>query len=222
MEEIRKAALAYYNNLPKDLQKLASAKFKEIDSSGDGTISIEEFKKSMGSSFHNNSVIMERSFKELDNNGDRKLDFNEYITLYYLVESGRVLIYCAGNGCKAAPFLKGLYFTCVDCFHHNKNGTFDLCTSCYHNADFVHEHTNFVDNHVLLRSKAACCESTSEPCSPGSDSESNQVSRTGSKGVPVNRSGSKRRALLGAIKSGASVTRAVGNMASDVASCSIM
>ncbi|KAM5553374.1 hypothetical protein ABKV19_025537 [Rosa sericea] len=222
MEEIREAALAYYHNLPEDLQKLASAKFKEIDSNGNDTISIREFKKSMGSSFDNDSVIMKRSFKELDKNGDGKLDFNEYITLYYLVESGRVLIYCAGDGCEAAPFLKGLYFTCVDCFHHNENETFDLCTSCYRNADFVHEHTNFVDNHVLLRSKAACCESTSEPCSSGSDSESNQVSRSGSKRVQVKRSGSKRRAVFGAIKSGVSVAHAVGNVAADAASCSIM
>jgi hypothetical protein len=164
MEEIREAALAYYHNLPENSKKLASAKFKEIDSDGSGTISMKEFKKSMGSSFDNDSKIMKRSFKELDKNGDGKLDFNEYITLYYLVESGRVMVYCAGNGCEAAPFLKGLYFTCVDCFHENKVETFDLCTSCYRNGDYKHnrDHTNFADNHILLLSKAACNGSTSE------------------------------------------------------------
>ncbi|KAL6189373.1 hypothetical protein ACLB2K_040762 [Fragaria x ananassa] len=224
MEEIREAALAYYHNLPEDLHKLASAKFKEIDSNDNGTISLREFKNSMRSSFDNDSVIMKRSFKELDKNGDGKLDFNEYITLYYLLESGRLLIYCAGDGCEDdAPFLKGHYFTCVDCFHHNENETFDLCTSCYRNGKFAHEHTNFLDNHVLLRSKAACCdEAISEPSSSGSDSESNQVSRSGSQRVQVNRSGSKRTAVFGAVKSGLSVAQAVGSVASNVASCSIM
>ncbi|XP_050373413.1 uncharacterized protein LOC126791058 isoform X1 [Argentina anserina] len=231
MEEIREAALAYYHNLPEDLQKMASAKFKEIDSNGNGTISMREFKNGMGSSFDNDSVIMKRTFKELDKTGDGKLDFNEYITLYYLVESGRVLIFCAGHGCEAGPFLKGLYFTCVDCFHHNENETFDLCTSCYRNGDFDHEHTNFVDNHVLLRSKAACCDESTfddESCSSGSSSESNQVSRSGSKRVQVKRSGTKRRAVFGAIKSGVSVAKVVGSVssgdaASDAAdSCTIM
>ena len=162
MEEIRDAALAYYHNLPENLKNLASAKFKEIDSDGSGTISIKEFKKSMGRSFDNDSKIMKRSFKELDKNGDGKLDFDEYITLYYLVESGRVQVYCAGSECEFAPFLKGLYFTCVDCFHHDEDETFDLCTSCYRHGEYSHNHTNFVDNYVLLRSKAACCGSTSE------------------------------------------------------------
>ncbi|KAK9931274.1 hypothetical protein M0R45_018558 [Rubus argutus] len=174
MEEIREAALASYHNLPEDQKKLALAKFKEIDSDGSGTINMKEFKKSMGSSFDNDSNIMKRGFKELDKNGDSKLDFKEYITLYYLVESGRVLVYCAGSGCKFEPFLKGLYFTCVDCFHHDEDETFDLCTSCYRHGKYCHEHTNFVDNYVLLRSKAACSGSTYEPSSSGFDSESNK------------------------------------------------
>ncbi|BFG14235.1 hypothetical protein CerSpe_005090 [Prunus speciosa] len=145
MEEIRQVALAYYHNFSEDEKYEAYQAFREIDSNGDGTITIDEYEENFGTDHRSR-------FREVDTNGDGKLDFEEFITLYYLVNSGMVL--CDGHGCKV-NFLKGLYFTCVDCFSYSKTNTFDLCTSCYRYRNFLHNHTNFLDNHVLMRCKAA-------------------------------------------------------------------
>ncbi|KAL6194685.1 hypothetical protein ACLB2K_035763 [Fragaria x ananassa] len=250
MQEIRNAALAYYQNLSDELKQKATERFKEMDSNGNGTISINEFRRSLGSS------EIKRCFQLLDKTGDGKLDFNEFITLYYLVESGRG-VFCSGNGCKASPFLNGLYFTCVECFHNNEAATFDLCTSCYRDGEYVHNHASFLDNYVLLRSKAACESTTpteddhhevnaaesAEPISRGLVKVSDLFSRFGSSESPsspkidggsyesgseydaesdqVSRSGSKRRAVFEAIKSLNSQV-SIGDAAADESSCSIM
>ncbi|KAK9931279.1 hypothetical protein M0R45_018562 [Rubus argutus] len=77
------AASAYYKNLPAELQQKAKEKFNEMDSDGSKTISSEEFQRSMGISSE-----IKGCFELLDKNKDGKLNFNEFITLYYLVEGG--------------------------------------------------------------------------------------------------------------------------------------
>ncbi|XP_024196488.1 uncharacterized protein LOC112199748 [Rosa chinensis] len=248
MQEIHNAALAYYHNLSDELKQKASEKFKEMDSNDNGTISIKEFRRSLGSS------EIKRCFKLLDKTGDGKLDFNEFITLYYLVESGRG-VFCDGHGCKASPFLNGLYFTCVECFHNNEAATFDLCTSCYRDGKYVHNHASFLDNYVFLRSKAACESTTpteddhhevsaaesAQPISRGLQTVSDLFGRSGPSEMPsspksdsesdsefnaesnqVSQSGSKRRAVFEAIKSLNSQV-SIGDAAADESgSCSIM
>lgn len=225
------AASAYYKNLPAELQQKAKEKFNEMDSDGSKTISSEEFQRSMGISSE-----IKGCFELLDKNKDGKLNFNEFITLYYLVEGGRG-VFCCGHGCKADPFLKGLYFTCVECFHNNEAATFDLCTSCYSDRKHNHEHANFLDNYVLLRSKAACESSKAiygvEP-NPGN---SNRVIGRGIEmasdllGQPelgtqlspmsdqVGQPRSKRRALVGFFNS-AKANVGLGDVSAE--SCSIM
>ncbi|KAM1172229.1 hypothetical protein ACFX2I_022352 [Malus domestica] len=129
MEEIRAIALAYYHN-NKEKHDVYAA-FKQIDTNGDGTLTIDEYEEFFG-------IHVRLSFQELG--------------LYYFSNFGMLL--CDGKGCKV-KFLKGVYFTCLECFHLNKTTTFDLCTSCYRYRNFVHEHNTFLDSHLLLRCKAA-------------------------------------------------------------------
>ncbi|XP_041022319.1 uncharacterized protein LOC121263477 isoform X2 [Juglans microcarpa x Juglans regia] len=86
-------------------------------------------------------------FKDLDVNGDGSLDFDEFITLFYLYQSKR-LLYC--RGCET--FLKGLYFTCIKCFD-STNNSYDLCSWCYRKKNIQHDHRDvvFLDNYALLR-----------------------------------------------------------------------
>ncbi|XP_021813464.1 uncharacterized protein LOC110756356 isoform X2 [Prunus avium] len=118
-----------------------------------------------------------------------KLDFEEFITLYYLVNSGMVL--CDGHGCKV-NFLKGLYFTCVDCFNYSKTNTFDLCTSCYRYRNFLHNHTNFLDNHVLMRCKAAYLQDQPSSSDDQADESESDEEPSSPEPYAVKRSVSKR------------------------------
>ncbi|KAC0722799.1 hypothetical protein FH972_027116 [Carpinus fangiana] len=85
-------------------------------------------------------------FHCLDRNRDGCLDFNEVLTLYYIVKTRGV---CCDQ-CRTC--LMGLYFTCVECFD-TANDTYDLCATCYSARSFHHHHATFLDNYVLLRSR---------------------------------------------------------------------
>ncbi|XVF38484.1 hypothetical protein REPUB_Repub20aG0106100 [Reevesia pubescens] len=150
MDEIRETALAYYANLPESKKQKASEFFKSLDKDGDGKIDLQEYMDAL-----NQRGIRKMSsdsfFKELDKDGSGSLDFDEVITLFYLIESERRL-YCDGSGC--GVFLKGVYFTCVQCFNSAKSNSFDICCSCYHNHNFKHhDDAIFCDNYVLLLNK---------------------------------------------------------------------
>ncbi|KAF8392106.1 hypothetical protein HHK36_022448 [Tetracentron sinense] len=139
MEEIREAALAYYEAGSEELKLLARRFFKSMDTNGDGTVSISEFSECL---WQRGYIFIDSSFfKELDKDGDGSLDFEEVITFYYMLKTRT---YC--DECRA--FLKVLYFTCVECFDHGPS--YDLCTTCYCKRKFNHKHTVFMDNYVLL------------------------------------------------------------------------
>ncbi|KAH7521994.1 hypothetical protein FEM48_Zijuj07G0090800 [Ziziphus jujuba var. spinosa] len=89
-------------------------------------------------------------FMELDRNGDGILDFEEFLCLYYLLTSGR-LVFCDSHGCGA--FLKGLHFSCLECFSGPEN-TYDLYPSCFNNKNYHHNHALLLDNFTLLRCMA--------------------------------------------------------------------
>ncbi|KAI5348198.1 hypothetical protein L3X38_001085 [Prunus dulcis] len=125
MEELHAAAYAYYDRGNEHTRRVAYDFFRSMDTDGDGRISYAEFN-----------------------------DF-EVLTFYYIIKTR----YITCQGCRA--HLCGLYFTCVECFdggaanyhNHHQYPTYDLCAACYGNANYIHQHSYFLDNHVLLRSK---------------------------------------------------------------------
>ncbi|KAJ6422676.1 hypothetical protein OIU84_027609 [Salix udensis] len=76
MEEIRRAAAAYYENLPEEKKRYARFIFSEMDKNGDGQINLKEFME-----YHNkdnNSALTHPSlFRALDKNNNGSLDFEE-------------------------------------------------------------------------------------------------------------------------------------------------
>lgn len=153
MEEIHETAKAYYNNLTQNQKQSAYKMFVSMDLNGDGSVSISEYMKILGKMGFK-SCNNPKFFVELDRNGDGNLDFEEFVSLYYLIKSDR-LVFCDGHGCGA--FLKGVYFTCHNCFYFRKKNTFNLCSSCFKGKSFRHDHETFLDNFALLRCLAASC-----------------------------------------------------------------
>ncbi|GMN53304.1 hypothetical protein TIFTF001_022460, partial [Ficus carica] len=144
MEDLRRAAVAYYNNSSPEIQDMAWNFFKSMDTDGNDHISMAEFSQFLhGNGYH---WVDHNWFRHLDANHDGHLDFSEVLTFYYVLKTRGVS--CA----KCSIQLLGLYFTCVDCF--DAGHAFDLCSNCYSNCDFQH-HQNalFLDSYVLLRSK---------------------------------------------------------------------
>ncbi|XP_065635585.1 uncharacterized protein LOC111996517 isoform X2 [Quercus suber] len=144
MEEFHEVAIAYYNNAPRNLQRLAWNFFLALDSDGDGQISYMEYINFLRQ--YGYGWISSNFFKDLDRNRDGCLGFWEVLTLYYVIKTRG--LWC--QGCQTC--LVGLYFTCVSCFDSGSR-TYDLCPACYKQKKFSHNHTNFMDNHLLLRSK---------------------------------------------------------------------
>ncbi|KAI8566556.1 hypothetical protein RHMOL_Rhmol02G0049900 [Rhododendron molle] len=144
MEEMRGAAMAYYANMSIDQQQKLLSFYKSLDTNGDGKVSIPEyldFLVKKGYTRHMPSNL----FKLLDENNDGTLDFEECVTFFYMINVRRLVI-CDGCG----SYLWGLYFLCVKCYSARKR-TYDLCCSCYRNKNFIHAHSNFLDNCALLR-----------------------------------------------------------------------
>ncbi|KAF5462655.1 hypothetical protein F2P56_018643 [Juglans regia] len=145
MEEIREVANAYYVNLTEQQQEKAQDDFKKMKLERNTSMSLTDFLDFVLQENCPKTVACSL-FKHLDVNGDGNLDFDEFITLFYLYQSKR-LLYC--RGCET--FLNGLYFTCIKCFGSTGN-SYDLCTFCYRNKNFKHhKDAVFLDNYALLR-----------------------------------------------------------------------
>ncbi|KAG5224157.1 Calcium-binding EF-hand [Salix suchowensis] len=147
MEEIRRAAVAYYENLPEEKKSYARFIFSEMDKNGDGKINLKEFME-----YHNkdnNSAFTDPSlFRALDKNNDGSLDFEEARVAYYIIQSGRALF------CKTCnTFLTDVYFSCFQCFTSNDStvSTYEICCDCFGGKKFTHhDDATFCDNYTLL------------------------------------------------------------------------
>ncbi|KAJ6422685.1 hypothetical protein OIU84_027618 [Salix udensis] len=99
MEEIRRAAGAFYEHLPAKDKKLARKKFKAMDKSGDGQISLREYekylKKIKATDFTHQSL-----FRALDKDDNGSLDFDEAFLLFYIMEISTYEICCDCYGGK--------------------------------------------------------------------------------------------------------------------------
>ncbi|KAG5224159.1 calcium-dependent protein [Salix suchowensis] len=146
MEEIRRAAEAYYENLPEGKKTYASFKFKQMDKNGDGQIDLYEYAEYLDKD-NNMALTHPRMFRALDKNNDGGLDFEEAKVLYYITENKRALF------CKICnTFLTDVYFSCSQCFFKGKSvSTYEICCGCYAGKKFTHhEHAIFCDNYSLL------------------------------------------------------------------------
>ena len=145
MEEIREAALAYYEAGTQEQKQLAWAFFQTLDVDGDGTVSVQEFVnflRGRGYRLFDNANF----YRALDCDGNGCLDFYEVLTFFYIIKSGRP--FCDGCGI----FLKGLFFTCLNCYE-SSHTTFDLCSACYRGKRFSHQNAAILDNYTLLTHK---------------------------------------------------------------------
>ncbi|KAI8003458.1 hypothetical protein LOK49_LG08G02582 [Camellia lanceoleosa] len=144
MESIRQTAQVYYKTMPGNVRSLAKEFFKKMDRNEDGKVSMAEFAGFMaevGYVAMNNTSF----FEEINKNKNGELDFDDVKTLYYILESGRPLC----GGCR--KFIKGMYFTCVTCFTC-KAQSFCLHRDCFGSGEYIHRHSDFVDNYALLES----------------------------------------------------------------------
>ncbi|KAI4353683.1 hypothetical protein L6164_002614 [Bauhinia variegata] len=124
MEEIRQAALAYFNNLSEKEKKIARKFFEKIDADKDGNISLDEHLKYLKKKGFP-EIWNPKIFEEIDMDNNGCLDFEEAITLFYVCANGRPFF------CKACQvFLKGFYFTCSKCFDSTSQA-YDLCITCF-------------------------------------------------------------------------------------------
>lgn len=146
MEEIRQAVDAYFTAGSEVLQQRAEEFFESMDADGDKKVSLHEyllFLREQGYTHLHNPNL----FQELDRNNDGSLDFKEFLCLFYIIITGRR---CC-DGC--AVFLKGLFFTCVECYDKGSGSSFNLCSECYRDRRFNHPHKGIIDNYLLLERK---------------------------------------------------------------------
>ncbi|KAG5560449.1 hypothetical protein RHGRI_003684 [Rhododendron griersonianum] len=112
MEEMRGAAMAYYAKMS-EVQRQSFEKFKSlIDGNGDGKVSFEEYFDYISIQGYNH--LPWNLFQLLDENSRGYLDFEECVTLFYMITCNR-FVFCGGNDCKS-PLLLGLHFVCVECY----------------------------------------------------------------------------------------------------------
>ncbi|KAL9669810.1 hypothetical protein QQ045_007359 [Rhodiola kirilowii] len=160
MEEMQKVALAYYENGSPEVRLRVHELFCSMDTNGDRWINMSEFMELLNREGYNNAYVNSSLFTELDRDRNGVLDFNEFLTLYYVIKTQNGFCY------QCWRCLKGLYFTCVTCFDCPAATTFDLCPDCYRVSNrrpvSQHPHTNFVDSGLLLRAKR---RSTAAPSS---------------------------------------------------------
>ncbi|XP_011011799.1 PREDICTED: uncharacterized protein LOC105116248 isoform X2 [Populus euphratica] len=145
MEEIRRAAGAYYKHLPENKKEQARKTFNAMDKNGDGKISVREYvdylNENKATDFTHQSI-----FSALDKDSNGSLDFDEATVLYYIMQSGRAII-C--QSCKT--FLAGAYFSCSECFFNDSVSTYEICCECYGDKKFTHhDGAIFCDNYTLL------------------------------------------------------------------------
>jgi Ca2+-binding EF-hand superfamily protein len=86
MEELHMAASAYYKNASPEVKKLAEDFFYSMDTDQDGQVSIDEFTDF----FKQLDDSMDRSFfAAFDRNGNGSLQFEEVLTLNYIIITGQ-------------------------------------------------------------------------------------------------------------------------------------
>ncbi|XP_058106561.1 uncharacterized protein LOC131249826 [Magnolia sinica] len=150
MEGIREAALVHFDNASPLERDRMVAMFLSMDTDEDGRISKTEFQELMNKYMPTNEISW--LFNELDQDGSGSLEFGEFKTYYYAIISRPVCDCCK-------ELVAGLYYCCVRCWEmhlsdvHDLFQPFQVCVQCFLSKLFQHDHTEFLDHHVLFRSK---------------------------------------------------------------------
>ncbi|KAJ4972400.1 hypothetical protein NE237_005499 [Protea cynaroides] len=85
MEDIREAALAFYEAGPSEVKQLADTVFRSMDVNGDGWISIDEFQGFLMKNGY--SCYNPKLFFEIDRDQNGFLDFGEFIVFFYITQA---------------------------------------------------------------------------------------------------------------------------------------
>ncbi|XP_008224031.1 PREDICTED: uncharacterized protein LOC103323795 [Prunus mume] len=226
MEELRQIALAYYEDVPEHMKTWVQEFLSEIDKDGNEKVSLQEFLAYMGMHEDSKHLCTPSFFDELKQEGREELEFMDLLALFYIVSTGRP--FCNGH-CK--NFIKGGYFTCVQCFYHSPK-TFDLCPVCYLDGKYVHGHKNFLDNFLVLKTKRTVGDNlnqdqhgeassiTSKAKAPESGTGSTPAETINAL-VPVNPRPNDTRARRKALKA-IEILLALGNIFVASSQCTIM
>ncbi|GJT87391.1 serine/threonine-protein phosphatase [Tanacetum coccineum] len=147
-ESVDFEAMASFQASSDDVQKLAHDFFCAMDNDGDGKIDKKEFLEFMQVQGYCRQATNLYLFKQLDQDGNGTLDFEEVMTLYYIIKSGRPFCDCCGE------FIPSTYFTCVGCLEDDPSGRpVYICLDCFTKQKCPHNHdhlSRFVDNYSLL------------------------------------------------------------------------
>ncbi|KAI8566555.1 hypothetical protein RHMOL_Rhmol02G0049800 [Rhododendron molle] len=147
MEEMRGSAMAYFANFSDDQRQLYESFASLMGRDGDGKVSYREYSEFIRKQGYYD--VPPNLFMLLDKNNRGYLDFEECVTLFYMITCNRFL-FCGGHKCNS--HLLGLHFQCVQCYKVGKK-TYNLCSTCYRDTNFNHEHSDFLDNYDLLQNK---------------------------------------------------------------------
>ncbi|KAL9390958.1 hypothetical protein Peur_014878 [Populus x canadensis] len=142
MDELHKIARAYYTTANEESKSQGKRIFNSIDHDGNRRITIQEYLPYMKRNGHT-KMANRPFFDYLNESRTGKLEFMEVMTLFYIIKSGRK--FC--DGCDG--LLKGTFFSCTDCFDLDDE-SFNLCSECFTESSYVHDHRHFLDNYIIL------------------------------------------------------------------------
>ncbi|KAF7150762.1 hypothetical protein RHSIM_Rhsim02G0045000 [Rhododendron simsii] len=114
--------MAYFANFSEDQGQSYESFTRLMDRNRDGKVSFREYLEFIRKQGYNH--VPPNLFMLLDKHNRGYLDFEERVTLFYMITCNRV-------GKK----------------------TYNLCSSCYRDTNFNHEHSDFLDNYDLLNNK---------------------------------------------------------------------
>ncbi|ONI26842.1 hypothetical protein PRUPE_1G049600 [Prunus persica] len=186
MEELRQIAFAYYKDVPEHVKMWVQEFLSEIDRDGNEKVSLQEFLAYMGMHEDSKHLCTPSFFDELKQEGREELEFIDLLALFYIVSTGRP--FCSGH-CK--NFIKGGYFTCVQCFYHSPK-TFDLCAVCYLDGKYVHRHKNFLDDFLVLKTKRAVGDNLNQHGEASSITSKAKAPESGTGSTPAETMNSSR------------------------------
>ncbi|XWS53732.1 hypothetical protein CRYUN_Cryun10bG0025800 [Craigia yunnanensis] len=186
MEELREIAKAYLAVASNDIKESSKNFFRAMDSNSDTKVSLHEFLEFMRQERYR-ELRSSDLFKKLCRRNSKDLEFEDVMTLYYVIQSGRP--FC--NGCD--EFIKCTYLCCIECFHSSQRN-YCLCIKCYKDKRYSHRHDQFLDNFTLLEVKRR--EALRRPA------RSNQASSSRTKPSDQKNDGNDSRAVVPANAAG--------------------